>query len=153
MGQKKKFFDKKSAVKFKVVHRSQYDPLIADENAPKYVLVPVAGDVARADEFVNYDVGEGYESGEEAGKDSKYSRLEKQAQYGVYYDDDYDYMQHLREVGATDAVVIEAAPPKRSVCLDAGRLDVGTHIHMARCVSANTGALMRGACQGLATHP
>lgn len=61
MGKGKKFIDKKSAVKFHIVHRSQYDPLIADENAPKYVLVPVGGDIERAEEFVNYAAGSAYD--------------------------------------------------------------------------------------------
>ena len=39
----KKFIDKKKAVTFHLVHRSQQDPLIADENAPQHVLVPAAG--------------------------------------------------------------------------------------------------------------
>lgn len=38
---KKKFIDKKKSVTFNLVHRSQRDPLIADETAPQRVLVPV----------------------------------------------------------------------------------------------------------------
>lgn len=38
----KKFIDKKNAVTFNLVHRSQKDPLAADEKAPQRVLVPVA---------------------------------------------------------------------------------------------------------------
>lgn len=68
---KKQFIDKKNAVKFKVVHRSQYDPLIADEQAPKYVLVPVGGDIERADEFVNYGTEAAQGDHSEAG-DSRY---------------------------------------------------------------------------------
>ena len=37
----KKFIDKKSAVTFNLVHRSQKDPLAADEDAPQRVLVPI----------------------------------------------------------------------------------------------------------------
>lgn len=37
---KKKFIEKKNSVTFHVVHRSQHDPLIADETAPQRVLVP-----------------------------------------------------------------------------------------------------------------
>lgn len=36
----KKFIDKKNAVTFHLVHRSQKDPLIADENASQRVLLP-----------------------------------------------------------------------------------------------------------------
>ncbi|XP_008545505.1 protein LTV1 homolog [Microplitis demolitor] len=38
---KKKFIDKKNAASFLVGHRSQKDPLAADENAPQHVLVPI----------------------------------------------------------------------------------------------------------------
>lgn len=36
---KKKFIDKKNAVTFHLVHRSQHDPLVADETAPQHVLL------------------------------------------------------------------------------------------------------------------
>lgn len=37
---KKKFIEKKNALTFHVVHRSQHDPLITDQTAPQHVLVP-----------------------------------------------------------------------------------------------------------------
>lgn len=37
---KKAFIDKKKAVTFHLVHRSQKDPLAADEKAPQHVLLP-----------------------------------------------------------------------------------------------------------------
>ena len=40
---KKRFIDKKTAVTFQLVHRSQKDPLITDENAPQHVLVETKG--------------------------------------------------------------------------------------------------------------
>ncbi|KAI9207172.1 Low temperature viability protein-domain-containing protein [Polychytrium aggregatum] len=42
MGKKKAFIDKSKAVHFQVVHRSQRDPKLADEDASKMVLKPVA---------------------------------------------------------------------------------------------------------------
>lgn len=39
---KKKFIDKRNAVTFHLVHRSQHDPLAADEKAPQHVLVTAA---------------------------------------------------------------------------------------------------------------
>lgn len=36
---KRRFIDKKNAVTFHLVHRSQQDPLIADETAPQHVLL------------------------------------------------------------------------------------------------------------------
>ncbi len=41
-GKKKRFIDKKNAVSFRLVHRSQRDPLQADEDSSKHVLLPVA---------------------------------------------------------------------------------------------------------------
>ena len=40
-GRKKKFIDKKNAVTFHLVHRSQRDPLQADDDAPQHVLMPM----------------------------------------------------------------------------------------------------------------
>lgn len=40
-GKKKRFIDKKNAVSFRLVHRSQRDPLQADEDSSKHVLLPV----------------------------------------------------------------------------------------------------------------
>ena len=47
---KKHFIDKKNAVTFHLVHRSQRDPLQADEDAPQRVLLPA---VVRPDEAVS----------------------------------------------------------------------------------------------------
>ncbi|XP_072513393.1 protein LTV1 homolog [Salminus brasiliensis] len=69
---KKAFINKKNAVSFHLVHRSQKDPLAADEKAPQHVLLP-------------------------ASKVEVEKRREEQRQYGVFFDDDYDYLQHLRE--------------------------------------------------------
>jgi len=68
---KKQFIDKKSAVTFSLVHRSQHDPLQADEEASKGVLVSHM---------------------------KKDERKEKEQKFGVYFDDDYNYLQHLRDV-------------------------------------------------------
>jgi len=82
-GKTKKFIDKKNAVTFHLVHRSQKDPLVADETAPQRVLVPV-GDKQAA-------------KSERKALDSE-KRKEEQQKYGIYFDDDYDYLQHLRDV-------------------------------------------------------
>lgn len=70
---KKKFIDKKNSVTFHLVHRSQQDPLVADTDAPQHVLIP------------------------EASKKST-TRLEEQRKFGVYFDDEYNYLQHLKDV-------------------------------------------------------
>ncbi|KAH1006731.1 hypothetical protein HUJ05_007449 [Dendroctonus ponderosae] len=62
----------KSGVTFQLVNRSQQDPLITDENAPQHVLVPIS-------------------------KDFKEKRREEQIKYGVYFDDEFDYLRHLKD--------------------------------------------------------
>ncbi|XP_004609050.2 protein LTV1 homolog [Sorex araneus] len=69
---KKPFIEKKKAVSFHLVHRSQRDPLAADETAPQRVLLP-------------------------AQKINDEDRRAEQRKYGVFFDDDYDYLQHLKE--------------------------------------------------------
>ncbi len=41
MPNRRKFIDKKKAITFQLVHRSQHDPLIADDTAGEHVLVPL----------------------------------------------------------------------------------------------------------------
>ena len=71
---RKKAFDKKTSVTFQLVHRSQRDPLVADETAPQMVFVD---------------------------KNDDNKRKEEQQKYGIYFDDDYNYLQHLRDVEQT----------------------------------------------------
>ncbi|XP_036953949.1 protein LTV1 homolog [Acanthopagrus latus] len=77
---KKSFIEKKKAVTFHLVHRSQRDPLAADEKAPQHVLLPTA----------KVDVEK---------------RREEQREFGVFFDDDYDYLQHLKEASGTTELV------------------------------------------------
>ena len=67
---KKKFIDKNSATTYHLVHRSQKDPLQADEDAPQKVLVP-----------------------------SDPEHAAEQRKCGIDFDDDYDYLQHLKSPG------------------------------------------------------
>ena len=73
---------------FAVIHRSQKDPLAADDEAPQRVLqviresVPDTGDVPNRDKAKKRD----------AEKQKKEER-----DFGVFYDDDYNYMQHLKD--------------------------------------------------------
>nr|CAG4637137.1 EOG090X08PQ [Ceriodaphnia reticulata]SVE73027.1 EOG090X08PQ [Ceriodaphnia reticulata] len=86
----KKFIDKKNAVTFNLVHRSQKDPLAADEEAPQRVLVPIAlkPDKPAASSITPKP------------KDLA-KQKEEEAKLGIFYDDDYDYLQHLRDVTQT----------------------------------------------------
>ncbi|XP_042341151.1 protein LTV1 homolog [Plectropomus leopardus] len=83
---KKSFIEKKKAVTFHLVHRSQRDPLAADETAPQHVLLPAA-------------------------KADAEKRRAEQREFGVFFDDDYDYLQHLREASVPSELV--AAGPSR----------------------------------------
>uniref|UniRef100_A0A8C0J4L1 Protein LTV1 homolog n=1 Tax=Chelonoidis abingdonii TaxID=106734 RepID=A0A8C0J4L1_CHEAB len=88
---KKPFIEKKKAVTFHLVHRSQRDPLAADDTAPQRVLLP------------SQKVNE--------------QRREEQRKYGVFFDDDYDYLQHLKEASCPSELVPSDVPgqPSRSI--------------------------------------
>ncbi|XP_060096510.1 protein LTV1 homolog [Heteronotia binoei] len=77
---KKPFIEKKKAVTFHLVHRSQKDPLTADETAPQRILLPA-----------------------QEGNDEK--QREEQRKYGIFFDDDYDYLQHLKEASGMPELV------------------------------------------------
>ena len=82
MGKKKRqFIDKKKAQNFSLVHRSQRDPLKADEDSAQHVLVPI--DPVKQEERLTY---------------------------GIYYADNYDYMQHLRTRGEGPVMLSEQIP-------------------------------------------
>uniref|UniRef100_A0A3Q4GNW4 Protein LTV1 homolog n=1 Tax=Neolamprologus brichardi TaxID=32507 RepID=A0A3Q4GNW4_NEOBR len=83
---KKAFIDKKKAVTFHLVHRSQKDPLAADEKAPQHVLLP-------------------------ATKVETEKRREEQRKFGVFFDDDYNYLQHLKEASGPSELVYSDRQP------------------------------------------
>jgi protein LTV1 len=100
------FSDKKSASHFTLVHRPQNDPLIHDESASSMVLNPIvplnSNKVKKLDDLAS-----------ELGSDVEKIRENEgeAANYGIYYDDtEYDYMQHMRDLGSGsgDAQFLEA---------------------------------------------
>jgi len=70
---KKPFIDKKNAVSFHLIHRSQQDPLAADDQAPQMLL---------------QQIGE---------KEKK-----EQREHGVFFEDNYNYLQHLKDRNAVE---------------------------------------------------
>lgn len=103
---RKGWIDKKTATHFTLVHRPQNDPLIHDESASSMVLnptpLPNTNKVKKLDDLA-----------EELGSDAEQIRSNEgeAANYGIYYDDtEYDYMQHMRDIGSGsgEAVFIEA---------------------------------------------
>jgi len=92
---KKKFIDPKNepTQTFAVIHRSQKDPLAADSDAPQRILQPL-------------------ESKAE-GKKNK----EEEREFGIFYDDQYDYLQHMKtrdeflSDNVLDEFTLEASAP------------------------------------------
>lgn len=68
---------------FHLVHRSQHDPLVTDETAPQRVLLEASARQAP--------------SKAQAETQDPEKRKEELKKFGIHYDDDYDYMQHLKK--------------------------------------------------------
>lgn len=68
---------------FHLVHRSQHDPLVTDETAPQRVLLEATARQAPS------------KPQNETADPAK--RKEELKRFGIHYDDDYDYMQHLKK--------------------------------------------------------
>ncbi|KAH8598302.1 Low temperature viability protein [Bisporella sp. PMI_857] len=95
MAPSKGWINKKEAQHFTVVHRPQNDPLIHDESAPAVVLNPTA--FPNAKKVKKLDDLES-ELGSEVA-DVRENEGEA-ANHGIYFDDtEYDYMQHMRDLG------------------------------------------------------
>lgn len=133
---RRKFIDTKNATTFSLVHRAQNDPLIHDENAPsmvftekqsKYDRRPTEDDYAYSSagsvfsdssrsEYRSSKVRQRGDLEDEFGLAFKKNEGEA-AQHGVFFDDtEYDYMQHMRDLGTGEGPVawVEAsAPPQR----------------------------------------
>ncbi|KAI0491158.1 Low temperature viability protein [Xylaria cf. heliscus] len=105
---KGKWIDKKTAQHFTLVHRPQNDPLIHDTEAPSMILNPTNNLNAAKGKKLN-DL-----ASELSVDDVAHMRANEgeAANYGVYFDDtEYDYMQHLRDLGSSgagDVVFVEA---------------------------------------------
>ncbi|CAH0717641.1 unnamed protein product, partial [Brenthis ino] len=111
---KKKFIDRKKAVTFNLVHRSQRDPLAADESAPQRVLVPVNANIPSKKQ-----------------KDPDLTpeqRREEQHKYGIYFDDDYNYLQHLKDTREVTMVLQPKTTHKRKEKSTTQDEDVDTDI-------------------------
>jgi protein LTV1 len=103
---RKQWIDRKTATHFTLVHRPQNDPLIHDSSASSMVLnptpLPNSNKVKKLDDLVS-----------ELGSDVQNIRDNEgeAANHGIYYDDtEYDYMQHMRDLGAGsgEAYFVEA---------------------------------------------
>lgn len=108
----KKWIDKRTAQTFTLVHRSTEDPLYNDEEAPQQVLVRVddlnskENKTERKNRYKTIIFEE--DDAEEFRKQGRRENEGEAALYGIEFDDSkYDYMQHLKPIGAVpDAVFI-----------------------------------------------
>ncbi|KAI9837509.1 MAG: hypothetical protein M1819_007159 [Sarea resinae] len=104
----KRWIDKKNATTFQLVHRAQNDPRIHDAEASDMVFKEVAAPNSQKIKHRN-------DLEEELGLDPNTVRDNEgeAANYGIYYDDtEYDYMQHMRDLGSsTEAYFVEAPKP------------------------------------------
>ncbi|XP_017461061.1 PREDICTED: protein LTV1 homolog [Rhagoletis zephyria] len=83
MGKSKKaFIDRKNALTFHLVHRSQHDPLVVDDTAPQRVLVEAVSQKHTKTSTDPVDPAK---------------RQEEQQKFGIFFDDDYDYLQHMKK--------------------------------------------------------
>lgn len=107
---RKKWIDRKTATHFTLVHRPQNDPLLHDASASSMVLnptiLPNANKIKKLDDLAS-----------ELGEDVDRIRQNEgeAANYGIYYDDtEYDYMQHMRDLGSGsgESYFVEAPAPK-----------------------------------------
>ncbi|KMP03077.1 ribosome biogenesis protein Ltv1 [Coccidioides immitis RMSCC 2394] len=113
MPPKRGWIDKKTATTYQLFHRSQNDPLIHDPEADDRVLHQVSGpshppNGPRATRHLGDLEREFAQSGARKNEGEA-------ANYGIFYDDsEYDYMQHLRELGkgGGEAHFIEASARK-----------------------------------------
>ena len=127
MGRKKPFIEKGEGVKFYLVHRSQKDPLYLDESLGEHVLVPADPDTNRnLVESVNGLNSSANRNKSESEKEAaKRKRLEEQQKFGIYYEDDYNYLQHLREIEDEDQVEME----KQDAALQVGSVLIKNEEH------------------------
>ncbi|CAK7563075.1 MAG: Protein ltv1 [Sporothrix epigloea] len=111
---RRKWIDKKTAAHFTLVHRPQNDPRIHDESAPAMVLNPTrAPNVNGTSSGTSIHSRQLSDLASQLGSDVDEIRDNEgeAANFGVFFDDsEYDYMQHLREIGKSggEAVFVES---------------------------------------------
>ncbi|KAL9090420.1 MAG: hypothetical protein Q9159_001949 [Coniocarpon cinnabarinum] len=93
-------FSKKTSTKYALVHRPQDDPLIHDENTPSQVLTQIAGPSSsqQADRIKTKRIGD-LEQDFKATGEALPENDEVAAEHGIRFNDEYDYLQHLRDLG------------------------------------------------------
>lgn len=126
---RRQFIDKKSAINYRLVHRAQNDPRIHDEDAPQMVFAETgAANMREESEPAGSSRASQYSAATGRSKIKSRRELEGEfqanvrknegeaANYGIYYDDtEYDYMQHMRDLGSGggEAYFVEAPSEKK----------------------------------------
>ncbi|ORY16152.1 Low temperature viability protein [Clohesyomyces aquaticus] len=126
---RRKLFDKKNAQNFHLVYRAQNDPRIHDADAPDMVFKEVgAPNMRQASEPATGPAASQYSAASRRTKIKSRHELEEEfaaavrknegeaANYGIFYDDtEYDYMQHMRDLGTGggEAYFVEAPAQKK----------------------------------------
>jgi protein LTV1 len=103
--------DKKNATTFALVHRAQNDPLINDADAPNMVFAELKGP---QDSKRSRKIKERGDLEDEFGTTFKPNEGEA-AEHGVFFDDtQYDYMQHMRDLGSTGGATWVEPPTSKA---------------------------------------
>ncbi|KAI9677489.1 MAG: hypothetical protein M1817_006443 [Caeruleum heppii] len=100
----KKWIDKKSATTFALVHREQNDPRLHDASSSSMVFKEVAAPNQKV------KTKDDLEGELELDADAIRDNEGEATLHGIYYDDtDYDYMQHMRDIGvSTEGYFVDA---------------------------------------------
>jgi len=136
MGKRKPFIDKKNAITFKLVHRSQRDPLAADNDAPQLILHEVGTAQQRL-----------------TGHNLRKTKEEEQ-EAGVFFDDEYNYLQHMKdrsneeEASVLERYVIKAEDYKKSKPKK-GDLGLASNLFATEGEEEEVGLLNKAAPRGL----
>ena len=112
--------DKKNATTYQLFHRSQNDPLIHDASADDRVLYQVSGPTVEPESESSSSRKHANARNlsdleREFGSEAIRTNEGEAANYGIFYDDtEYDYMQHLRELGMGESSHFVEAPDASS---------------------------------------
>ena len=113
---KKRFIDPTQASTFQIVHRSQRDVRIADEEASSLVLrpIPPSLNILKKNKFNGQFVvaEEELEPEDDTFVYNGFSKQEDASNYGVYFKDmdDYDYNKHLKTIDDSRFVPLKTLP-------------------------------------------
>lgn len=88
--------------------------MIADEKAPQHVLVPIINNKPSSSKTTETLI-------------QPEKRRKEQQKFGVFFDDDYDYLQHLREPGR-DQVFWEEVPHKHADPINKPRIQLPSSV-------------------------